>query len=975
MRSLRRSAPRANLAHVVRAHQRRPGRKAGAVFASAPASDIQLDALCVIGYSHRSHMTQTASPFDDRTPGAKWWRVDFHTHTPHSWDAHRTVKAKTGTPTITEQEWLLAHMAAGLDAVVVTDHNGGGWIDGLKSEYQSLAAAKPEGFRPLAIFPAVEITTAQNVHLLVVCETAKGSSDIARILQVARYTGEQGDHCSAGDATVVALIEDMQAQGVDSIVIPAHVNGAKGLLGNEVPFDTRKKTLQHPLIFALECVHSKEPDWSLADYAIGKKSFATVFGSDSHERAEIGRRTTWVRMAEPTLEGLRVALLDGAPSVQPFVAGAIPGPNASCRICGITISGTRHIGRQQPEQLDFNPSLNAIIGGRGTGKSSILELIRKTTKRREALQRTDASILEAFDSLLNEITGDQSQTPVVELDYELHGQVFRLRWSTDGGYALSERQADGSFIPALGAGEAWETRFPLRIFSQKQLYAFKKQTAALLEEVDAAPQLGILEWRRNWERAAGELVQVRGKIAALDSELQQRANLQAQLDDLLREIRVLEDAGHKAVLQQLALRRRQRGELEKWDEHSEPLAATIEEVAATLSLPPLTLTQGSPAGEEESKLIVASGKFAAELEKEAVMLREAVRRIETARAAWLVQRVASGWQKLSDESEASYKKLLESLAGKTSVRPEQYGQLVQQEQVLKKQIEKLDAKATEKSSLTQRADTLLKELKTTRELLSTKRSDFLGTLFHADSNLKATLKPRGDINGGITDLRSILSRTDVSGKEFENIASYLSGAVDAADLDARIGSVKAALLHANRTGELPVDTTGLDWNRPFLSHLKNRTTEDMSRVLLWSPPDDLDLRYRQGSSGEFKPLKKASAGQVVAAVLAFILAQGEDPLILDQPEDDLDNQLIYDLIVHELRANKQRRQVIVVTHNPNIVVNGNADLIIPLHVQNGQTAIPVRGALQDARVREWVCNIMEGGREALERRFRCIIHD
>ena len=106
-------------------------------------------------------MIQHASPFDERIPGAKWWRVDFHTHTPHSWDAYRTTKGKAGTPTISEPEWLLAHMAAGLDAVVVADHNGGGWIDSLKNAYQSLAAAKPSGFRPLAIFPAVEITTSR----------------------------------------------------------------------------------------------------------------------------------------------------------------------------------------------------------------------------------------------------------------------------------------------------------------------------------------------------------------------------------------------------------------------------------------------------------------------------------------------------------------------------------------------------------------------------------------------------------------------------------------------------------------------------------------------------------------------------------------------------------------------------------------------------------------------------------------------
>lgn len=942
-------------------------------------------------------MTQQPSPFDDPTPGAKWWRVDFHTHTPHSWDAHRTVKAKSGTPTISEQEWLLAHMQAGLDAVVVTDHNGGGWIDSLKTAYETLKTMRPADFRPLAIYPGFELTVGDGFHLLVVLDPSAGTTEITALLGAVEFpVGEHGNDGGKTSKSALDCFKKLLAH--DCLLIPAHVNGKKGLLHDRIlslagigsveavdagevvlQIDPRSRSavLAHPEIFALECWWKENPDWDLSNDAPKGKSFATVFGSDSHERAEIGRRTTWVRMAEPTLEGLRVALLDGAPSVLPFVVGEKPGPNAPYRICGITISGTRHIGRNAPARVDFNPSLNAIIGGRGTGKSSILELIRKTTKRGEALWDTDLSIREAFESLLNEIAGDKALKPVVELDYELHGKVFRMRWSRDDGYALNEWQEDGSFSPAVGAGEAWETRFPLRIFSQKQLYAFKKQTAALLDEVDAAPQLGILEWKRNWERTSGELVQVRGKIAALDSELEQRANLRTQLDDMLREIQVLEDAGHKTVLQQLALRRRQRGELEKWDENSEPLAASVEELAALLALPPIALTQGNPAGVEETRLTVASEKLRTELEREAAVLREAGQRIETARAVWLAERVATGWQKLNDESEAAYKQLIESLAGKTSVRPEQYGQLVQQEQILKKQIEKLDAKATERSVLSQRTDALLNEIETSRELLSTNRSDFLGKLFNTESNLKATLKPRGDISGGISGLRSILGREQgVSDAEFENIALYLSAAKeDPFELDARVSEVKAALLHVNRTGELPPDAAGLAWNRPFLSHLKTRSTEDMSKVLLWFPRDDLDLRHRDGSSGKFKPLENSSPGQVVAAVLAFILAQGDEPLILDQPEDDLDNQLIYDLIVRELRANKQRRQVIVVTHNPNIVVNGNADLVIPLDNPNDQTHIPVRGALQDREVRKWVCNIMEGGREALERRFRCIIHD
>ena len=105
-------------------------------------------------------------------------------------------------------------------------------------------------------------------------------------------------------------------------------------------------------------------------------------------------------------------------------------------------------------------------------------------------------------------------------------------------------------------------------------------------------------------------------------------------------------------------------------------------------------------------------------------------------------------------------------------------------------------------------------------------------------------------------------------------------------------------------------------------------------------------------------------------MLAFLLAHGEEPLILDQPEDDLDNQLIYDLVVQQIRENKLRRQIIVVTHNPNIVVNGDAELLHALEFQSGQCVVAQSGSLQEKAMRDKVCQVMEGGREAFERRYR-----
>ncbi|MCX8520497.1 MAG: AAA family ATPase, partial [Rhodoferax sp.] len=112
-----------------------------------------------------------------------------------------------------------------------------------------------------------------------------------------------------------------------------------------------------------------------------------------------------------------------------------------------------------------------------------------------------------------------------------------------------------------------------------------------------------------------------------------------------------------------------------------------------------------------------------------------------------------------------------------------------------------------------------------------------------------------------------------------------------------------------------------------------------------------------------------SAGQRAAAMLAFLLAQGGEPLVLDQPEDDLDNHLIYSLVVRQIRSNKLRRQLIIVTHNPNIVVNGDAELIHVLDF-NSQCFVKQSGSLQDLKIRSEVCLVMEGGKEAFERRYQ-----
>jgi len=159
----------------------------------------------------------------------------------------------------------------------------------------------------------------------------------------------------------------------------------------------------------------------------------------------------------------------------------------------------------------------------------------------------------------------------------------------------------------------------------------------------------------------------------------------------------------------------------------------------------------------------------------------------------------------------------------------------------------------------------------------------------------------------------------------------------------------------------------------FAKHIADLPPEALDRLALWFPEDFLEVQYSTTGNGQrFRSIWEGSPGQKTAALLAFLLSYGDEPLILDQPEDDLDNHLIYNLIVNQLREVKHRRQVIVVTHNANIVVNGDAELVIALAALGGETQKECEGSLQEKVVRETICTVMEGGRTAFEQRYRRI---
>ena len=118
-----------------------------------------------------------------------------------------------------------------------------------------------------------------------------------------------------------------------------------------------------------------------------------------------------------------------------------------------------------------------------------------------------------------------------------------------------------------------------------------------------------------------------------------------------------------------------------------------------------------------------------------------------------------------------------------------------------------------------------------------------------------------------------------------------------------------------------------------------------------------------------KPLKKLSVGQRGTAYLRLQLAANllAETIIYDQPEDDLDNDFITNSLVDLFKEIKKYRQVIIVSHNANLVVNADSEQVIVAQNNDGTLSYK-SGALESPDINKEICRILEGGRIAFEKR-------
>ncbi len=898
--------------------------------------------------------------------GARWWRFDFHTHTPSSvcygkGPDQAAMKARS------PQEWLQDYMSAGLDAVVVTDHNTGDGIDDLQNALEKLEQDSPEGFRPLVLFPGVEISVSGGVHVLAILDSGKTSKDLHALMVLLGYQGTPGDCDGVTTKSLVEAAEIIHKQG--GLVIPAHVDGPKGLF-ESVSGQTLLQSLESPHIDALEWIDPNyDPPQSFKDLG---KTWTRVVGSDAHHPTGTagpnfpGSRYTWVKMETINFEGLRLALHDGEKSVRcSDTVSTDPNQVSHPFIESLEVTDARYMGRGESLKITFNPWLTAIIGGRGTGKSTVLEFLRLVFRREGELPESMRADFDRYftPGQSRNDEGLLTASTILRITLWQDQRRYRLQWGGPGDLASIEEEASGEWkaVP----GEILH-RFPVRFFSQKQLFELAKDPASLLNIIDEDLGERHRNWIQHWNEERNKYLTLRAKVRELEISLASEEALKGELDDIQGKLQVFEKAGHAKVLQAYAMRSKQKKAVEEWESGLRALGEKLRGFGRDLLPPALDPAPWSPDAPEDLDLLQLGRKYDRALESIRQIVEAEASRADQVAKDWERELAETTWSRSVDAAEQDYVNLVSALKAQGVTDPGVYGQLLQRKQETETRLKDLKSRRTQLEELEKQAGISLACVQDLRkELVRLRRSAVNDTLAGVN-DLRLTVRACQSPEAG-KQLRELLRCEEGFSKCFEDGLLTLLPAGDHSENWIGLASLKNTVRDwvLERPSDMPMRDSRL------LPKLKSLPPEFLDRLDLWFPEDALDVQYQKAGSREWSSIRSGSPGQKTAALLAFFLKRGgREPLILDQPEDDLDNHFISEPVVRLLREAKKQRQIIVVTHNANVVVNGDAELVNTLHTPKGQSLLKTGGCLQERDVRQSVCEVLEGGHKALSERYK-----
>lgn len=851
--------------------------------------------------------------------GSTWVRADFHLHT----EADKEFKY---AGTSFAGDYVAALKSAGIQVGIITNHNK---FD--REEFKALrkVARKQDVF----LLPGLELSVkdgSNGIHMLVVFSdewfSNKENTDHIQSFLNVTFAGQSNFQNENGRSNhdLNETIRELDKFGRDYFLVCAHVEAPNGLWGGLS--GGRIEELAKLDLFRDRCLgfqkvltHDKR---NQVRQWLGGWYPAEVEGSDCKSVAEVGKgKSTCVKLGAFTFEALKFALLDGANRIT-----SEPPKQRHSYIKKIAFQGDKLDGRV----IELSPELNTFIGIRGSGKSTILEAIRYTLGVTFGQNAADREYKEGST---RHALGSGGKITLTAVDR--HGREYEVRRIVG---EQSDVYIGGNLEPGINiretvihkpiyfgqkdlsnTGQGFENDLVERLVEQKLAdirHAIAGKQQSVRELTRRLDQLSSVDEKQKEHEKKKQDAEYRLKIFATHG-IEEKLQRQAQFEQDGRTVNALGDfiSGFTQELEKFVARYTEDFKTRRKYKSTEN-PQFFNEVFDIFDRVANGLT--------EITAVAGAAKTASEDMKKKVKEFEALRDKQK-------ETFAEIQRKVSEELKS---------AGATAIAPDEFLKL---RQVIDQAKQRLEAIGKEKEQLTALQGQLSAELTALNEKWHeefTIIKEQVDRINKQNTALQIDIEYKGDKGAFLRQLKDAFKGSKLREATLAEVANGFS---DGAAIYRELEKAKVLVGGAATT---------------FESYFR----QNLDELLTSQVPNAYTIKYHG------KQLKNHSLGQRASALILFVLSQRDnDVIVIDQPEDDLDNQTIYDDVIKLICKLKPETQFIFATHNPNIPVLGDAEQVVACDYSSDSIGIKV-GSIDAPVIQDAIVTIMEGGKEAFEKR-------
>ncbi len=916
---------------------------------------------------------------DQLRKGMSWFRkVALHVHSPLSYDWPKDSKEDRDRKGVLlkEPSPYFECLDSRYELVAITDHMRA-----------SFACGHCDKAKQCVILPGMELNVrftkpfhSPVVHFLAIFPEGTSTERMRPIFPAHQKLPDDKDR----DGREVLEVDSLQelvasVRDVGGILIAAHVDnghrsafrdqgsGALELVredGEELSEKACKFGDQYKELLVQAGVHAVEirrpEDARHYQFFMGEsqREVATVLANDAHNLIQLETGTcTYAKMADVSLEGLRFALMFPDTRIR-HAQPVEPRPFLE----GVRIAGSA--GYFADTTVAFSPNLTCVIGARGTGKSALVDAIRFAFGYNRKMGKN------ITDDLAGKVKDRQKETLEGGTIEVVYSSVSEQKSKLLSNYSHTNKdEYDTTVFDEHGndrkiGNVQTHPDFPCRLFGWSEIEKLGSDPAKQRVVLDHILNTHKLLEERNALRI--ELAADRKRIEGLAEELDAFHRGARELESLLElraEHKFLRSPEVDELFKKEEAEAHNKGLAERWVSSFRDWSSQLSEVLEHVPTPELK-------GDVDLAWKSASGPKALEDVREATQSLMSAARLLWQKSTALREEFESRHKAAVTELQTKAKGSSVSVAELAAKRARLSHRLRTAEEESLQYGEKLKGLMAAIRGRREKVQALRGILSTISVERASGANRITEQLSHVDRpKIAVNLTPQSDTTAHKLWLDDALQSAGVRmAKTRARMADALYATLEPEDL------VQVVL--SNKTEERGLPTEVQDalngalfpFSKDEDSGMQRVSREVLSRLL---ESDENCVDDAVGITLDGRPITKLSPGTVCSALLPVILTGSTDPLILDQPEDNLDNKLVTDLVIRMLRELKLRRQIIIVTHNPNIVVNGDAEQVVVMDSDEGRCICRHQAALDDRVVMENIMALMEGGREALLSRYKC----